>query len=76
MLKVTTTAEVTYTCFLTDDKEQKVRNYAEKHGLSLKQALSKMYFSDGFHELDLYEGSTESDFATNEIVDVEEEEDV
>lgn len=76
MLKVTTTAEVTYTCFLTDDKEQKVRDYAEKHGLPLKQALSRMYFSDAFHELDLYEGSTESDFTTISFVDVEEEEDV
>ena len=70
MMKVTTTATVQYTCFLNEAKARKVKAYAEENDCTLENAVVELYY-DGI--LDLYDDSTESDFTTESIDQVEED---
>ena len=63
-LEVETTATVTYVCCLNEEDTKKVCDYANKNGLTLREAVAELY-SNG--EIDLYDSSTESDFSTESI---------
>lgn len=69
-LTVTVEAVVTYTCFLDEEDSARVKEIAEEYDLELEEAVRWLYNSN---ELNLYRNSVESDFATDEIVQVEEE---
>ena len=69
-LAVTVEAVVTYTCFLDEEDSARVKELAEEYDLELEEAVRWLYNSN---ELNLYRNSVESDFATDEIVQVEEE---
>ena len=70
MMNVTVTATVQYTCFLNEAKARKVKAYAEENNCTLEEAVRELYYDD---ELDLYDNSTESDFTTESIDQVEED---
>jgi hypothetical protein len=63
-------ATVTYACWLSEEDEQKIRDYIGDTDLSTEDAVKELYAAG---EIDLYKNSTESDFCTNYITDVEEE---
>ena len=69
-LAVTVEAVVTYTCFLDEEDSARVKKIAEEYDLELEEAVRWLYNSN---ELNLYRNSVESDFATDEIVQVEED---
>lgn len=71
MIKVETTAEVITTCYLTDQDEKKVRVFMEENQCDLEDAVKELYWNN---ELDIYLQSTESDFHTESIDLVTEEE--
>ena len=71
MIKVETTAEVITTCFLTDEDEKKVRAFMEENKCDLEEAVIELFWNN---ELDIYKKSTESDFHTESIDFVTEEE--
>ena len=62
-------ARVIYTCYLSQDDEQTVRNYVKKNGGDFETAVWECYYNG---EISLYRDSTESDFSTEEILNVEE----
>ena len=64
-------ATVTYACWLSEEDEQKVRDYIGDTDLSIEDAVIELYNAG---EIDLYKDSTESDFSTNYIERVYEEE--
>ncbi len=64
-------ATVTYACRLSEEEEQKVREYIGDTDLSIEDAIIELY---NVGEIDLYKNSTESDFSTNYIEQVYEEE--
>ena len=64
MIELYTTACVNYTCWLTEEDEQKVREYARENDLDIEDAVNKLYEN---HELSIYTDSTESDFCTEDI---------
>lgn len=64
MIKVETTAEVITTCYLTDEDEKKVRVFMEENQCDLEDAVKELYWNN---ELDIYLQSTESDFHTESI---------
>ena len=64
-------ATVTYACWLSEEEEQKVRDYIGDTDLSIEDAVIELYNAG---EIDLYKDSTESDFSTNYIERVYEEE--
>lgn len=64
MIKVETTAEVITTCYLTDQDEKKVRVFMEENQCDLEDAVKELYWNN---ELDIYLQSTESDFHTESI---------
>lgn len=68
-MKVEVEAKVIYTCYLDQEDEQIVRNYAEEEGCDLEHAVWRCYNNN---EISLYCNSTESDFSTEEILYVEE----
>lgn len=68
-MKVEVEARVTYTCYLSQEDEQTVRNYAEEHECDFELAVWHCY---AFDKINLYYNSTESDFSTEEILNVEE----
>lgn len=70
MIKVETTAEVITTCYLTDEDEEKVRAFMEENCCDLEDAVKELFWNN---ELDIYTHSTESDFHTQSIDLVEEE---
>lgn len=70
MMNVTVTATVQYTCFLNNEKACRVKAYAEQNDCTLEEAVWELYADD---MLDLYDNSTESDFCTERIDQVEEE---
>ena len=72
MIKVETTAEVITTCYLTDEDEEKVRAFMEENECDLEDAVKELFWNS---ELDIYAHSTESDFHTESIDLVEEEDD-
>ena len=65
-------ATVTYACRLSKEEEQKIREYIGDTDLSIEDAVTELY---NVGEIDLYKNSTESDFSTNYITDVYEEDD-
>jgi hypothetical protein len=69
-LAVTVEAVVTYTCFLDEEDSARVKELAEEYDLELEEAVRWLYRSN---ELNLYKNFVESDFATDEIVQVEED---
>lgn len=69
-MTVTTTATVQYVCYLRDEDAEKVREYAEQEGCSLRRAVADLY-ADG--EIDLYYDSNDIDFTTEHIDSAEEE---
>ena len=72
MIRVETTAEVITTCYLTDKDEEKVRAFMEENDCDLEDAVTELYWNN---ELNIYSQSTESDFHTQSIDLVEEEDD-
>ena len=68
---VMTEATVQYACRLSAEDEQKVREFAEQNNSTLEEAVMELY-SD--LAINLYADSWESDFNTNEILDVGEDE--
>ena len=72
MVKVETTAEVITTCYLTNEDEEKVKAFMEENQCELEDAVKELFWSN---ELDIYTNSTESDFHTESIDLVLEEED-
>lgn len=71
MIKVETTAEVITTCYLTDEDEEKVKIFMEENQCDLEETVKELFWNN---ELDIYTHSTESDFHTESIDLVEEEE--
>lgn len=69
-MKVEVEARVIYTCDLSQEDEQTVREYAEERGCTLATAIWECYCCD--NKINLYHNSTESDFSTEEILNVEE----
>ena len=69
-LIVMTEATVQYACRLTEEEEQRVREYAEQNEATLEEAVEALYNNS---EINLYADSCESDFSTNIISDVIEE---
>lgn len=67
-LIITAEAIVTYTCTLSEEDSQKVRDYIGDTDLSFEDAVLELYF-DG--EINLYKNSFSTDFATERIVQVE-----
>ena len=70
-LIVMTEATVQYACRLSAEDEQKVREHAEQNDVTLEEAVEALYSDCA---IDLYADSWESDFNTNTILEVEEEE--
>ena len=68
---VMTEATVQYACRLSTEDEQKVREFAEKNNGTLEEAVEALYSDCA---INLYADSWESDFGTNEVLEVEEEE--
>ena len=66
---VMTEATVQYACRLSAEDERKVREYAEECDATLEEAVEALYSDCA---INLYADSWESDFGTNEILDVEE----
>lgn len=64
-------ATVTYACRLSKEDEKKIREYIGDTDLSIDDAVIELY-NEG--KIDLYKNSTESDFSTNYIEEVYEEE--
>ena len=69
-LIVMTEATVQYACRLSEEDEQKVREYAEESGATLEEAVEALYSNCA---INLYADSWESDFNTDTILDVDEE---
>ena len=65
-------ATVTYACRLSKEDEQKVRDYIGDTDLSVNDAVIELYNAG---EIDLYKNSTESDFSTNYVEQIYEEDD-
>lgn len=66
---VRTTATVEYVCYLRDEDAEKVIQYADAEGCTLKEAVTTLY--DG-GDIDLYYDSSDADFSTESIDSVEE----
>lgn len=64
MIEVETTALVNYHCTLNDEDECRVREYAEKHCVSIPEAVDNLFWAN---EINVYDVSDESDFHTQEI---------
>lgn len=64
-------ATVTYACWLSEEDEQKIRDYIGDTDLCTADAVIELYNAG---EIDLYKNSTESDFFTNYITGVYREE--
>ena len=64
MITVEVTANVMYTCHLTEDDSEKVKEFAEENDCDWETAIWELY---SVGELDLYHSSTESDFSTESI---------
>ena len=67
MIEWQTEATVSYWCQLSEEDEQKVRDFAEENNVGLTYAVEELWMRD---EIELYRYSTESDFSTEKIYDV------
>ena len=65
---ITTIATVQYACHLTDKEAEMVRAKAEEFNGDMIGAVWELY-TEG--KINLYRNSTESDFSTESIVEVE-----
>ena len=65
---VRTTATVEYVCYLSDEDTDKVIQYADAEGCTLKEAVANLH-ADG--TIDLYNECSEVDFSTESIDSVE-----
>lgn len=72
-MKITAVAEVTYTCYLDEEKAKQVIDYAKENDISLEKAVWDLQFNGS--DFEMYEDSTESDFSTESIEYVELEDD-
>lgn len=70
MITVEVTASVMYTCELTTEDEEKVKEFAEENDVDLAVAVWELY---SVGEINLYKNSVESDFSTERIDDAYEE---
>ena len=68
-MKVEVEARVLYTCELSVEDEEIVRDYVKENGGDFSTAVWECYCN---HKINLYYNSTESDFSTEEIISVEE----
>lgn len=69
MIVVETRATVTYTCWLNEEDSQKVLDFLKTNPhYDMNEAVTKLYEKG---EINLYENSTESDFSTEEIAEVD-----
>lgn len=68
---VMTEATVQYACRLSTEDEQKVREFAEQNNSTLEEAVMELHSDCA---INLYADAWESDFSTDEILEVEEEE--
>ena len=67
-MKVEVEARVNYTCFLSEEDAQTVREYAKEHNIELELAVWRCYQNGS---ITLYNNDTvESDFSTEEIINV------
>jgi hypothetical protein len=64
MIKIRTIATVEYTCWLTENDEQRVRVYAEETEIDIEEAVQELYAKG---EIQIYQDSTESDFTTETV---------
>ena len=62
-------ARVTYACYLSQEDEQTVRDYAEEEQCDFETAVWNCYIQN---KISLYCNSTESEFSTEEVLSVEE----
>lgn len=73
MIKVEATAKVLYTCCLSDEDSEKVKEKAKELAEYYQDESVEDYFAQAVeqlyaeNEIDLYEESTESDFTTESI---------
>ena len=67
MIELTAIAEVWYACELTEEDEQKVRDFMESEGVDVTYAVRELWMRN---EIEIYTNSVESDFHTQEIYDV------
>lgn len=75
MIELTAIAEVWYSCELTEEDEQKVREFMESEGVDVDYAVRKLWMRN---EIEIYTNSVESDFYTKDfydVIDYEEEDD-
>ena len=63
-------ARVTYACYLSQEDEQTVRDYAEENQCDFGVAVWNCYNQN---KINLYYNSTESEFSTEGILNVDEE---
>lgn len=66
-LVATVEATVTYTCWLSEEDEQKVRDYIGDTDLSTADAVMELYCAG---KIKLYKNSTKSDFSTSHITSI------
>jgi len=65
MLKVEVICTVTYTCWLTENDENIVREYAEQNEVTLDEAIKELWDTG---EIDVYAGEqTESECTTESV---------
>ncbi len=63
-------ATVQYACRLSAEDERKVREYAKENNTTLEEAVDELY---SYCTINLYADAWESDFATDAILNVDEE---
>ena len=69
MIKLQTEATVSYWCQLSEEDEQKVRDFAKENDVGLTYAVEELWMRD---EIEIYRYSTKSDFSTEKIYNVTE----
>ena len=67
MIELTAIAEVWYACELTEEDEQKVREFMESEGVDVDYAVCELWMRN---EIEIYTNSIESDFCTQKICDI------
>lgn len=67
MIELTTIAEVWYACELTEEDEQKVREFMESESVDVNDAVRELWMRN---EIEIYTNSIESDFCTQKIYDI------
>lgn len=71
MIELQTEATVSYWCQLSEEDEQKVRDFAKENNVSLTYSVEELWMRN---EIEIYKYSTESDFSTEKIHNVIESE--